>query len=325
MSLRKLESLKANVRIAVAVLGLFLVAACATTPTSPQGAAELRTKLSALQSDPQLAPHARVEIREAEEAVRLAERPVTGSDDEGLAAHRLYMADHKIDIARARAVTRHAEAQRGLLGEQREQARLEARTREADRAQDDAQRARSEAGQARAEAQMARDEAALSRSLAESERAAGAESEAAAAREAAELRRQIETLEAEVTNRGLVLTLGDVLFATDSTELQAGGHVNLDRLVSFLEQYPERGVHVEGHTDNVGAPDYNRQLSQRRAESVRSFLVQRGIGSARITTAGIGMDRPVASNASAGGRQMNRRVEIIIENPPQTQASADSG
>ena len=316
---------KKILRASVSAIAIVLVAACATTPSSPQGSSEVRAKLNALQADPNLAQYARVEIREAEEAVRLAEQPLGRSSDSGLTAHRVYLADHKVEIARARATTRYAESQRSLLGEERERARLAARTREADRAQADAQRARGEAGRARADAQMARDEADLARNLADAERAAGAESEAAAARQADELRRQIEILEAEITSRGLVLTLGDVLFATDSAELQGGAHGNLDKLVNFLNQYPERRVHVEGHTDNVGEREYNRALSQRRADAVRSFLTQQGIQAGRVTTTGIGMDRPVASNASANGRQMNRRVEIIIENPSAEQASTGSG
>jgi len=305
-------------RLVVLAVATLLVAACATTPSSPQGASELRAKLGALQSDPNLAQHAPVEIREAEEAVQIAERPLSRSSDPALVAHRMYMADHKVEIARARAMTRHAESQRSLLGEERERARLAARTREADRAHADARIARGATERAQAEAQAARSEA-------DRARMAEAESDAAAARRAAELQRQIEILEAEITSRGLVLTLGDVLFATASAELQGGAHTNLDKLVDFLNQYPERRVHVEGHTDNVGAAEYNRDLSQRRADSVRYFLTQQGVASGRITTAGMGMDRPVASNASASGRQMNRRVEIIIENPQDSQASAGSG
>ena len=85
--------------------------------------------------------------------------------------------------------------------------------------------------------------------------------------------------------------------------------------MSFLNQYPERRVLIEGHTDNVGSADYNQGLSQRRADSVRYYLTQQGIASQRLSTDGIGMDRPVANNDTATGRQQNRRVEIIIENP----------
>lgn len=332
MTIMKYRNWNRGVRVAALTMATLLAAACAIAPSSPQGSSEVRAKLSALQSDPSLAPHARVEIREAEEAVRIAEQPLTRTSDPALGDHRVYMADHKVEIARARATTRYAESQRQLLGEERERARLAARTREADRAhadaqiargeagraQADAQIARGQAGRAHADAQIARDEADRARRAADAARMGEAESEAAAARRAAEMQRQIEILEAEITSRGLVVTLGDVLFETASAQLQGGAHANLDKLVNFLNQYPERNIHVEGHTDNVGGLEYNRDLSQRRADSVRYFLTQQGIASRRISTAGMGMDRPVASNASATGRQMNRRVEIIIENPPDS-------
>jgi len=278
-----------------------LLLACAVTPSSPPGAAETRSKLSALQNDPNLSERARVEIQEAEVAVRLAEQPLDASDA-ALGAHRVYMADRKVDIARAKATTRYAEHQRTGFAEERDAARLAARTQEADRARADAGRARAEAGQAR--------------SAADAARAAQAETEAEAARRAAELERQIATLEAEVTDRGLVLTLGDVLFATGSDRLEGGASNRLNRLVDFLNQYPDRRVLIEGHTDNVGNADYNQGLSQRRADSVRAYLTQQGIASQRVSTSGMGLNRPIASNDSTAGRQQNRRVEIVIENPP---------
>ncbi len=256
-----------------------VISACATGPAPPQGADQVRTKLTMLQQNPALANNVRNEIRDADAAVRIAEQPLKGSEAE-LGQHRVYMAHRSVAIAEARATTRLAEEQRQGLGEQRDAARLDARTREADLARDETTRARSEASV-----------------------------------QAAEYQRQIDALEAEVTDRGVVLTLGDVLFATGSAELQSGAHSNLNRLVSFLGQYPDRQVQIEGHTDNVGAAAFNQALSQRRADSVRSYLTRQGIASQRLSTSGLGFDQPIASNANAGGRQQNRRVEIIIDNP----------
>ena len=140
-------------------------------------------------------------------------------------------------------------------------------------------------------------------------------------RNSAELQSQIDTLQAEATERGIVLTLGDVLFATGSADLQGGDDDNLNRLVDFLEEHPERGVMIEGHTDSVGNAQSNQRLSERRADSVRSYLVQRGIARDRLSTSGQGQDRPVASNESDSGRQQNRRVEVIIENAPDRSAT----
>jgi outer membrane protein OmpA-like peptidoglycan-associated protein len=294
------RSLK-SLTIAAAVL--CVLAACATTPQSPEGAAEVRSKLTRLQSDPDLADRAPLAVNEAEAAVRIAEEPV-GKDAE-LGAHRVYLADRKVEIAIAQANTRFAEDQRAKLTEDRERARLAARTREADRARADADAARAGAADA---ARIASADAASARALA-------ADAAGTAAHEAAELQRQIDELQAKATDRGLVLTLGDVLFTSGRADLKAGVASNLGRLATFLNQNPGRNVEIEGHTDNVGSDEYNQALSQRRADSVRSFLIQQGIGPERIRTSGKGEHQPVADNESGGGRQQNRRVEVIIENP----------
>jgi len=273
--------------LTVAAAVSFVLAGCATAPRSPEGAAEVRSKLTQLQSDPNLADRAPVALQEAEAAVRVAEEPLAKGKDAALGAHRVYMADRKVEIAIAQASTRYAEDQRARFGEERERARLDARTREADRARADADAAR----------------------------ASAADAASSAAREAAELQRQIDALQAKATDRGLVLTLGDVLFTSGGADLKVGATSNLDRLVTFLSQYPSRNIEIEGHTDSVGSDDYNQDLSQRRADSVRSYLMQRGINSQRIAASGKGEHQPVADNDSAGGRQLNRRVEIIIENP----------
>lgn len=286
MNVSNTNVLKRGVQIGGMALSLVILAACASSPVGPEGSAQARTKLTTLQNDPNLADQARNEIREAEEAVRIAEQPVD-NDEAALGEHRVYMADRKIAIAEAKATTRYAEVQRAQLTEEREEARLEARTREADRARQDAAKARSDAEAA----------------------------QQSSSQQAAEYQRQIDALEARPTDRGLVLTLGDVLFATGSAELQSAADNNLNRLVLFLKQYPERNVQIEGHTDNVGSEQLNQRLSQQRADSVQKFLTTQGIHSQRIETSGLSMGKPISSNDSAAGRQQNRRVEIIIDDP----------
>jgi len=134
----------------------------------------------------------------------------------------------------------------------------------------------------------------------------------------------MDDLKAEVTDRGLVLTLGDVLFATGSADLQSGANSNLDKLVTFLNEHPERKVLVEGHTDNVGGEELNQRLSRQRAEAVRNYLTEKGIAAERLSAEGIGMDRPVADNSTRTGRQQNRRVEIIIGNTQSAPAAGGS-
>lgn len=133
-----------------------------------------------------------------------------------------------------------------------------------------------------------------------------------ARQEAQELRLQMEALQAEKTDRGMVLTLGDVLFDVNKAQLKPQGERAIQRLAEFMKEYEDRRVRVEGYTDSTGAESYNQELSRERAEAVKQALTDRGIASRRIETQGYGEAYPVASNDSAGGRQRNRRVEIVI-------------
>ncbi len=135
------------------------------------------------------------------------------------------------------------------------------------------------------------------------------------------LRRQLSELNAKQTERGLVVTLGDVLFETGKSDLKSAATADLSKLSGLLAQYPERSLVIEGHTDNVGSEVSNQVLSQNRADSVKAFLLNQGIATNRITAFGKGEGSPVASNDSASGRQMNRRVEIIIATPGQVSAT----
>jgi len=277
-----------------------LLTACVTAPAKPDGAAEARNKLTQLQSDPNLATHAPVAIKEADIAVRAAEQPEA---DKELGAHRVYLADRKVEIAKAQAETSLAEDQRAELSAQREKARLDSRTREADAAKGQVVMARAEGAEEKVAADQARGEA-------DAAHAAAASSE----QQAVELQRQIDVLQAKPTDRGLVLTLGDVLFTSGRADLQAGTAGNLNKLVAFLNKYPDRTVAIEGYTDSVGSEDFNQGLSERRADSVKSYLAGQGIGSIRLSASGKGESDPVAGNDSASGRQQNRRVEVIISN-----------
>jgi len=265
--------MRSKTLIATSVAAL-LLAACAAAPVKPDGAADARSKLTQLQSDPSLAGRAPLAVKEADTAVQVAEQPQA---DQELGAYRVYMADRKVEIARAQAETSLAEDQRTALSANREASRLDARTREADAAH-----------------------------------VATANSE----QQAAELQRQIDALQAKPTDRGLIVTLGDVLFDTGKASLKAGATSNLNKLVAFLNEYSDRTVLIEGYTDSVGSEDYNQGLSERRADSVKSYLAGQGIGSIRLSAAGKGESDPVASNDSAAGRQQNRRVEVVISNPP---------
>lgn len=134
----------------------------------------------------------------------------------------------------------------------------------------------------------------------------------AAAERARRLEQEVAKLQAQKTERGLVLTLGDVLFDTAKTTLKPGAMGTITRLANFMNEYPKRTVLIEGYTDSVGAESYNQNLSEGRANAVRLALIDQGIDPGRIRTAGYGETSPVASNDTAAGRQQNRRVEIVI-------------
>ena len=119
-------------------------------------------------------------------------------------------------------------------------------------------------------------------------------------------------MQAVKADRGLVMTLGDVLFDVNQADLKPGGILTVEKLAAFLAEYPGRRVMIEGFTDSTGAAEYNQALSERRALAVRTALLEKGIKSDRIEFRGYGKQYPVASNDTAAGRQLNRRVEIII-------------
>jgi outer membrane protein OmpA-like peptidoglycan-associated protein len=294
--------------IATAVASI-LLAACASAPVKPDGAMEARAKLTQLQTDPNLASRAAAAIKDADLAVRAAEQP---EPDKALAAHRVYIADRKVDTAKALAETRFAEDQRVALTADRDKARLDARTREADVAKGQAATARAAGAEQKAAADQARAAADLARTDANAAQLAAANSE----QQAVLLQQQIDALHAKPTDRGLVLTLGDVLFTSGKADLKPGATGPLSKLAAFLDKYPDRSVAIQGYTDSMGSDDYNQGLSERRAESVKSYLTGQGIGASRLVASGKGRSDPVADNDSAAGRQQNRRVEVVISNPP---------
>lgn len=311
---------------------LLTLGACATAPERNLALERVKASLNELKSNPELADNAPVAIHEAEVAVATAAR----AESEAVRAHRVYLAERKVGIAKARA--REVEARQAVveLEEVRRQVILKARTLEAKRARQAAERARmlaaaraEEARLARQEAMEARrgrEEAAKAAAMARKEASTARELAKARAREAAlarqeaaalqakvaQLQSELDDLETRQTARGVVVTMRDVLFEVDKAELKPGAVRNLDTLVQFLQEYPQRTIRVEGHTDSTGNEAYNQGLSERRADSVHDLLVSNGVASSRIITVGYGEKYPVASNDSAAGRQQNRRVEIVL-------------
>ncbi len=253
--------------------------------------------------------------------------------------------------ARVMAVKQRAEdeaqaktAAEKIAAEEREaKARADAeaeskRRADAEEAQKQAEAARAEAEKMKAEAQAAAQEAARQREAAEQAKAEALvqqqalAAETAKARQAAaqseQLRQQAEKEKQELrarllqqlnsilatkdTARGLIANMSDVLFKTGSFELLPGARERLAKVSGIVLAYPSLHLQVEGHTDSVGADEYNQQLSEKRAGAVRDYLVQQGISAGSIESRGFGKTEPVASNETPEGRQQNRRVEMVI-------------
>ncbi len=206
-----------------------------------------------------------------------------------VAAHYAYLATQMARIAEQRAHEQVATARIKAGEGDRQEILLSAREGEA-------QQAKAAAEQARGEAQNA--QAQVAQAQAESQRLAA----------------QLEDMQASQTSRGIVLTLGDVLFDTGRAELKPGAARPIEQITAFLNEHPERRVQIEGFTDSQGSDDYNLELSQKRADAVAMAIIQRGIDAQRVRAMGYGEEFPKASNTDAGSRQLNRRVEIVVSN-----------
>ena len=208
-----------------------------------------------------------------------------------------------LDRARQQLASANSEAERAkiLADIQAYEARL-ARSQAIAKARE-AEMARAQAESQTREAEMARNEAVGQARDAEMARA-----------ELVLLMKELTELQGQLTDRGIVLTIGDVLFATDKSNLNASAQISMDKLAAFLQKKQNRNLLVEGHTDSVGSDEYNQGLSEQRAASVNSALVKRGVAGERIVTIGYSKKYPLASNDTAAGKQQNRRVEAIILN-----------
>lgn len=280
-----------------------LLSACASSSKNPPPEVmRLQNELARVEGDTRIPPHAGTELAEARRALDTLLADGRRMDDDDF-DHNVYLTDRLIKIAEAEGLATYAELRGKELAQERETLQLAARTREADMA---SARAESE----RRAAQLAREDAAMARTDAD---VANLQLDA--------MRMRLAELEAKQTERGLVVTLGDVLFEVDRAELKPGAQRSLNELVQVLIENPSAMVAIEGHTDSTGSRAHNDSLSQRRAESVRGFLIGQGIGQARISARGMGQDYPVASNNDAAGRQQNRRVELVIQDRPMAQSS----
>lgn len=290
--------------IAVAAAAL-LAAGCASVALPNPTLERAHASQIALQSDPQARQLAPSETLQAEQAVRTADAAWSRKESTATVDHLAYLAQQRIAIARETVSARTFEkaTQATLAGSAAELARV------------DRSAARRDLAAARQDIQSARqDTQAKSAELA----AANASAQDDKAR-ADDLQAQLRELNAKRTERGDVVTLGDVLFDTNRAELRSGAP-GMGQLVAFLQRHPQRTVAIEGFTDSQGNASSNMDLSQRRAGAVRDALIAQGVTGDRISARGFGDAHPAASNATPAGRQMNRRVEIVLSPdgvPPQ--------
>ena len=263
------------------------LAACAATPPTNSLLDEARNDYAAAQSNVEVVRLAPGALSEAGDAMNKANDAASRREESAKVDQLAYIAKQRVAIAQQTAKQKSAEAAFTSAVADRDKMRLEARTAEADALRRDAAESQR---QYEASMRQAQDADARSR----------------------QLEGQLKELDAKKTSRGLVITLGDVLFDTGQTQMKAGGMRAVQKLADVLKEYPQRAVLVEGFTDSTGGSEYNQGLSDRRAKAVRTALLESGVSADRITDRGYGEAFPVASNATASGRQLNRRVEIVV-------------
>jgi len=266
-----------------------LLGACASTPDTIEDLEVARAVVPQVEASPR-AGVAATNVSEARKALDRANRI---ADDGGKVADIEYeaqIAARNAQIANEKILTAQAQEEIEKGNAERQTVLAEARDAEA-------RRRAAEAQSAEQKAQMAEQRATT-------------------------LEQELSELRAKKTDRGMVLTLGDVLFDTGLATLKPGAYATIDRLSTVLKEAPDRKVMIEGHTDSVGTDEYNQGLSERRAAAVQTALLERGVRSEQITAVGKGEGVPVASNDNVAGRQQNRRVEMIFTDN-QSQVASD--
>jgi outer membrane protein OmpA-like peptidoglycan-associated protein len=282
-----------SVIVVTSVAAVALLGACASAPQRSEQLEQARAQVETLAQDPAASQTASQELQAARGALQQADAALANKRPMEEVNHLAYVAERNAEIGKARIDESKARQQIAQGEAERNRVLLEARTADAQRAQATAQT--------------------------ETQKAEAARQEALAARQ------ELSDLQAKQTERGMVLTLGDVLFDTNATTLKAGSAERLDRLASFLNENSGTRIMIEGHTDSRGADAYNEELSRRRAQAVADALLTRGIPSSRFEIIGRGEAAPVASNDTPAGRQQNRRVEVVFSDQSGKFAQGASG
>ena len=285
-----------------------LLAACGSSPKSTSLLEQAHSDYRIAQSNPNVGRYAPLELKQAGDALAQADALATERASSEKIDQLAYLARQKIALTEEVAKQKMAETDVRNAGQERNQVRLDQRTNEANAANIRAEQARqvallaiNDAAQSQADTDRAR------------QQTQAAQMDAANAQQrATQLEAQLGELSAKKTARGMVITLGDVLFGTDLSRLTSDGEASAKKLARILELNPQRTVLIEGFADSTGTAEYNQQLSVRRAMAVQTALQTLGVGRERVVIRGYGESYPVAANDSAQNRQMNRRVEIVL-------------
>lgn len=285
--------MKKNLNFPMTLIAAVVLASCSSMPQNSL-LTEAHQSYDKARSDPQVATLAATELREAGDSLAKADNALSKDENEETVNHLAYIARQKVRIAKESAQRKAAEQEIAKADSRRDQVRLAARTAEAD---------------------ASKAQVAVIQKTADQQATALAVADANSERDHARIEKQesqLKALNAKKTQRGMVITLGDVLFNTNKAEVKAGGMRNVQKLADYLNQYPKERVLIEGYTDSTGSESLNQSLSERRAEAVRHALTGMGVSSDRIDTRGYGESYPIVDNDTAANRQMNRRVEIIL-------------
>jgi outer membrane protein OmpA-like peptidoglycan-associated protein len=288
-----------NARILTGMGLALALGACATMPQPNAALETARAAVQTAEADPNVNKYAPLDLDRARKDLSIAEDASLHHKDVEV-DQPAYLATQNARLAQAHAATKADDARVAAGQIERDQIMLAARTHEAENAKQSAANARAVADVALNQRDQATEET-------------------------ARVQAELDALKATPTPRGMVMTLGDVLFDTGRAELKSGATRKIDQLAQFLMEHPDRRVQIEGFTDSVGTDSYNEDLSQRRADAVKAALINRGIAPSRIGTEGYGKAYPVANNNDSGGRQLNRRVEVVIGGNNGTPIAPRSG
>ena len=285
-----------------------VLSACASSPKTTTLLEQVRVDYAQAQRNPKVATYAALEMQSATEALAKAEAAAKERESLETLDKLAYLTKQKIALANEVASRKSSEADIAGAAAIRDQVRLDQRTQEANQA-------RMKAEDAERSAQAARNAAAAATQQKNVAQANESEAQRLAAEAMArnqQLEAQLADLAAKKTERGLIITLGDVLVSVDQARLNADGARMVQRLATVLQQNPKRVVQVEGFTDSTGSTQHNQELSERRSVAVRDALTELGVPRAQIGVRGYGEAYPVAPNDTAMNRQLNRRVEIVL-------------